>query len=91
MNGMLHGVTNVQTEDITENSCITENSNTPNKMEANMLDFETVMTQMKNNKSPGYDELTIDLIKAAGPSGTQWLYWVLWRIWTGNKIQKDWY
>jgi hypothetical protein len=38
-----------------------------------MFNLETVMRQMKNNKSAGFDELTVDVIKAAGPSGTQWL------------------
>jgi hypothetical protein len=42
-----------------------------------MLDVGTVVRQMKNNKSPGYDELPIDVIQAAGPIGTQCLYWVL--------------
>jgi hypothetical protein len=31
-----------------------------------VLDLETV-GQMKNNKSPGYDELTADMIEVAGP------------------------
>jgi hypothetical protein len=29
---------------------------------------------MKNNKSSGYNESTTDMTKAAGPTGTQWLY-----------------
>jgi hypothetical protein len=51
-----------------------------------MLDVETAVRQMKNNKSWGYDELTTDIIKAAGPIGIQWLYQVLRRIWIENKI-----
>jgi hypothetical protein len=39
-----------------------------------MLDLEIAMRQMKNNTSPGYDELTTNMIKAAGPIGTQQLY-----------------
>jgi hypothetical protein len=50
------------------------------KTEVNVLDLETAVMQIKNNKSPVYNELT-DMIKAAGPIRTQWLYWVL-RIWT---------
>jgi hypothetical protein len=46
---------------------------------------------MKNNKSPEYDELSVEIIKAAGPIGTQWLYQVLRRISTENKIPQDWY
>jgi hypothetical protein len=56
-----------------------------------MSDLETVIMQIKNTKSPEYDELTTDMIKAARPIGTQWLYHVLKRIWTENKIPKDWY
>jgi hypothetical protein len=48
------------------------------------------MKQMKNNKSPG-QELTIDMITAAGSIGTQWRYLVLRRIWTENKIPDDCY
>jgi iron uptake system EfeUOB component EfeO/EfeM len=57
--------------DITENNYSTENSNVPDKMEVNMSDLETVMRQMKNNKSSGYNELTTDMIKAAVTTGTQ--------------------
>jgi poly-D-alanine transfer protein DltD len=67
---------NVQSdsEHITENSFTTENDCVPDKVEVNMLDLETVMRQMKNNKSPGFDDLIMDMIKAAGPVGTQWLF-----------------
>jgi hypothetical protein len=54
-----------------------------------MLGFETVMMQMKNNKSQRYNELTVDMRKAAGPIRTQWLFQVLWRIWTEHRIQED--
>jgi hypothetical protein len=39
-----------------------------------MLDLETDMRQMKNSKTPGYNQLTTDTIKAAEPIGTQWLH-----------------
>jgi hypothetical protein len=61
-------------EDITEKNYATENSNVPGNIEENMLHLETALRQMKNNKSPGYVEVTSDMIKAAGPIGTQWLY-----------------
>jgi hypothetical protein len=75
MDGTLMELLNGQTdsEDITENY-ITENSNIPDKIQVNTLDLERVMRQMKNNKSPGYDELTVDMTKTAGPTETQWLY-----------------
>jgi hypothetical protein len=31
------------------------------------------------------------MINATGPIGTQWLYQVLWRTWTENRIPDDWY
>jgi hypothetical protein len=34
-----------------------------------MLDLEIAILQTKNNKSPGYDEIYIDMIKAVGPTG----------------------
>jgi sorting nexin-29 len=54
-----------------------------------MLDLETAMRQMKNNKLREYNKLTVDMIQAARPVGTQWLYQVL-RIWTENKIPENW-
>jgi hypothetical protein len=83
---------NVQTdsEGITGNSYTIDNNNIPDKVGVNMLDLESVVRQMKNNKSPGYDELTTNVIKAAGPIGVQWLYQVLRRIWTENNIPEDW-
>jgi hypothetical protein len=56
-----------------------------------MLYLETAMRQMKNNKSPGYDESTTDMIKAALPLRTGWLNQFLRRIWTKNKIPEGWY
>jgi hypothetical protein len=35
----------------------------------NILDLEIAVRQMKNNKSPGYDEMTVDMIKAVGSIG----------------------
>jgi hypothetical protein len=45
-------------EDNTENNRVPESGNTSYKAEMNMLDFERVVTQMKN-KSPGYDDIHI--------------------------------
>jgi hypothetical protein len=39
----------------------------------NMSDLDTAITQMKNNKSPEYDEISINMIQATGPTGMQWL------------------
>jgi hypothetical protein len=75
---LLNGQTD--SEDITENNCIAENSYVPDKIEVNMLSLESAVRQMKNNKSPGYGELSVDIIKVAGPIGIQWLYQILRRI-----------
>jgi hypothetical protein len=53
-----------------------------------MLDLEIAITQMKNNKSPGYNEISVNMIKAAGPIGTQWLVWVLRKICIENNIRE---
>jgi hypothetical protein len=65
--GLLNG--QMDSEDITENNYTTEDTNIPDKIEVNMLDLETAVRPMKN-KSPRSDELTTDMIKAAGPIGT---------------------
>jgi 3,4-dihydroxy-2-butanone 4-phosphate synthase len=36
-----------------------------------MLDLVTVMRLTKNNRRPGHEELTVDIVKAAGPIRTQ--------------------
>jgi hypothetical protein len=58
-------------EDIPENIYTTENSNVPDKIEVNILDIETLMRHTKNNKPQGYAELSTDMIKVTGPTGTQ--------------------
>jgi hypothetical protein len=55
------------------------NSVISDKLQMNMFDMEIVVTQMKNNILPGYDE----------PFGTHWLHWVLWKIWLENRIPED--
>jgi hypothetical protein len=94
VDGTLHTeLLNVQTDskDITENTYTTDSNNVPDKIEVNMLDLETAVRQMKNDKSPGYDELTTEMIKTVGPIGTQWLYQILRRIWTENIMSEDCY
>jgi hypothetical protein len=48
------------------------------------VDLVIAITKMKNSKSQGYDEISVDMIKAARPIWTQWLYWVLRKIWIEN-------
>jgi ferric iron reductase protein FhuF len=52
---LLNGQTD--SEDITGNNYTTENNNVLDKIEVNMLEFETAIWQIKNNESSGYDKL----------------------------------
>jgi hypothetical protein len=63
---LLNGLTD--NEDITKNNYTTENRYIPDKID--MVDSETSMLQVLN-KSPKYDVLSVDIIKVAGPIGTQ--------------------
>jgi hypothetical protein len=59
-------------EDTTDNTRVPENGNTSDKVQINLLDLE-IHINIKNNKSPGYDIKSVNLIKAVGPTGMQWL------------------
>lgn len=39
-----------------------------------MLDIKIAIAEMKNCNAPGNDEVTIDMMKAAGPIGMQCVY-----------------
>ena len=39
-----------------------------------MLNLEIAVTHVKYNRSPGFDEIIIEIIKATDPLGMQWLY-----------------
>jgi hypothetical protein len=56
-----------------------------------MLDMEMVITQMKNNKSPGYNYISVDMITAVRSAGMQRVYSVLTKIWIENRIPDDCY
>jgi hypothetical protein len=50
-----------------------------------------LITQIKNYKSPGYDEISVDMTKAVGKIGKQWLCHFLRKIWIEKRILEDWY
>jgi hypothetical protein len=64
---------------------------TVNKTNMDMMDVEIAIGQMKKNKSPSDDEVTVEMITNAGPLGMQWLYRLMRKIWTENKIPGDWH
>jgi hypothetical protein len=77
-------------EESTENNRVPENGNISDKVEMNVLNLEIVITQMKNNKSPGYDEIFINMIKAVQPIVTQLLHRVLTKLRIENRTPEDW-
>jgi hypothetical protein len=62
-------------------------TNLPTTSEENenmdMMNVEIAAGQMKK-KSPGYDEVTVEMITNAGPLGMQWLYTSMRKIWLEN-------
>lgn len=51
---------------------------------------EAALKKMPQGKSPGIDEVSTDMIKAAGVQGLQWLHRVLNAVWKDGKIPADW-
>ncbi|KAG8305215.1 PC4 and SFRS1-interacting protein [Homalodisca vitripennis] len=50
---------------------------TEDEEDFSMCELEKAVKEMKEGKSAGIDELTAEMIKAAGPLGMQWLYRVM--------------
>lgn len=76
-------------DNTTSNDCrVDEDHN--NQYPLTWLEVETALKSMRNGKSPGFDDLSSDMIKAAGIPGLNWLYRVLSVIWEENKIPEDW-
>jgi hypothetical protein len=75
-------------EDSAENNRILANSKTSDKVEMHVLDLEISITQIENSESPGYDEVSVGMIKAAaGPIG---MHRVLRKVWVESRIPEDW-
>ncbi len=45
---------------------------------------------MKNGKSPGADEFSVEMIKAGGPTGVNWMYRVVKAAWDQKRVPNDW-
>lgn len=54
------------------------------------LEVENSLKSMKNGKSAGVDEVSADMMKAAGVYGIHGLVRILNVIWGENKIPQDW-
>ena len=46
---------------------------------------------MKNNRSLGFDKITMEMIKTAGPLGMQRQYRLITKVWNEHKIANDWH
>ena len=62
---------------------------TESESEITMEEVETAVKQMKVGKAAGMDELCVEMIKAAGPVGLQWLYRLFRCIWKEKLISSD--
>ena len=49
-----------------------------------------LLNKMKNGRAPGVDELTVDMLKAAGDVGLEWLLRIMRAAWNQKRIPGDW-
>ena len=52
--------------------------------------METAVKTMRKGKSPGVDQFSVKMIKAAGVMGLQWLHRVLNAIWSSEEVPEKW-
>jgi hypothetical protein len=55
-----------------------------------MFDIKIAIANMKNNRAPGDDEVTVDMIKPVKPVSVQRICGIMRKICHSNKIPKDW-
>lgn len=53
-------------------------------------EMEMAIDKMKGGRAPGVDEVSIEMVKAAGEVGKRWLYRVMRVIWNEKKTPEDW-
>ena len=53
-------------------------------------EVEEALKTMKGGKAPGWDEVSVEMIRAAGIIGVQWLYRVLRAVWRERRTPEDW-
>uniref|UniRef100_A0A6P7FD93 Uncharacterized protein LOC114327035 n=1 Tax=Diabrotica virgifera virgifera TaxID=50390 RepID=A0A6P7FD93_DIAVI len=70
------------TQNMEENDTIV---GTPTKQEV-----MNIISQLKNNKSPGATEITAEMLKAGGEQRYEQLYWLVKKIWEEEKMPNDW-
>jgi hypothetical protein len=58
--------------------------------EPTVAEVQQAVTQMRNRKAPGIDEITADLIKAGGTPVVKWLHKIFVNIWKSEEIVEDW-
>jgi len=62
----------------------------PEVTDPTLDEVKTVINSLKNNKSPGEDNINSDLIKLAGNHLATELHKLIYNIWTIEKIPTDW-
>jgi Reverse transcriptase (RNA-dependent DNA polymerase)/Endonuclease-reverse transcriptase len=55
-----------------------------------MTEMEQAVKKMKNGRAPGIDEVTIEMIKAGGSAGIEWLFRIIRAAWKENRVPEDW-
>ena len=56
----------------------------------NIMEIEEIITSLKNNKSPGNDQLTAELFKYGGRKLVEWMQVILEKVWKQERLPKDW-
>ncbi|KAL4154176.1 hypothetical protein QTP88_002009 [Uroleucon formosanum] len=62
----------------------------PEVTEPTLDEIKTVINSLKNNKSPGEDNINSELIKLAGNHLANEIYKLIYNVWTREKIPTDW-
>ena len=64
--------------------------NTGMEKDLTWRELEMAIDKMKGGRAPGVDEVSVEMVKAAGEVGKQWLYRVMRVIWKEKKTPEDW-
>lgn len=59
-------------------------------LEPNLDKIEMIINSLKNNKSPGEDNINAELLKLAGPHLAIQIQKLIKSIWINEQIPKDW-
>jgi len=62
----------------------------PEVTEPTLDEVKTVINSLKNNKSPGEDNINSELIKLAGNHLATEIHKLIYNVWTKEKIPTDW-